>query len=186
MKYIKLFENFKKSDLDDDGISLCQEVQDLLGIECNYKVSDDFIMVKSIDNVSEDLLESKEFRKLNSLLENTIYSYYTPDWIKSISIVDEVLCVIIFDGKWLMDILNSLTIKVSDIYPGSILYVSGDELYIHQDSKNEHLLCHYYKLWLVFESKYRLDNQEIRGLLKGTLNEHLKLKGYTPVQQDFA
>ena len=51
MKHIKLFENFKKSDLEDDGISLCQEVQDLFGIECKYIVFDDLIMVKSIDNI---------------------------------------------------------------------------------------------------------------------------------------
>ena len=48
------------------------------------------------------------------------------------------------------------------------------------DKKNGYFWVDYDKIWSVLESKYGLNDQEISELIKGMVEEHLKLEGVTP------
>jgi hypothetical protein len=78
------------------------------------------------------------------------------------------------------ELVSKFEIKLSDDYPDSIFYLIGDKIYMQQVKKRKNIFIRYEDFWSVFESKFGYNFQESRELLKGMLERHLKLKGYTP------
>ena len=87
------------------------------------------------------------------------------------------------EERWFIDILNNLTEYTSDKYSDFIFYKKDNELLFEYNSEDKYFYCNYIKIWLVFDSKYNLNNQEIRILIKGQVEEHLKLKVKTVYKQ---
>jgi hypothetical protein len=54
-----------------------------------------------------------------------------------------------------------------------------------QDKRTKNIFIRYDAFWLVFESEFGYNFQETRELLRGVLERHLKLKGYTPYASFF-
>ena len=88
--------------------------------------------------------------------QNSIFMYYDPNFIRS---------------KKLANILNK------DVeYPTEIKRVC----LFRQDFDSESLLCDYNRVWMFFLSNFSRNDQEIRDLIKGWLEEHDKLKILRP------
>ena len=70
-------------------------------------------------------------------------------------------------------------------YPTSrfaILNEEGKWLFdINYDSKNQHFWCSYYNVYNVFNGKYSINYSDFQEVVKSILEEHLSLKGVTPV-----
>lgn len=56
----------------------------------------------------------------------------------------------------------------------SVFYMVGDSVYMEQYLKTNDFYISYNDFWLVFETKFNLNYQEIKELLCGLLEEHLK------------
>jgi hypothetical protein len=78
------------------------------------------------------------------------------------------------------ELISKFEIKLSDDYPNSIFYMIDDKFYMEQDKKTKEIWIRYDDFCSVFQSKFGYNHQETIVLLKGMLERHLKLKGYTP------
>lgn len=83
-------------------------------------------------------------------------------------------------GYRFLQMWHSCTWMVWDRYPESVFMVNGDDVLFEQDWKNGYLLCGWTKVWSVFESDFGYDGQQIREMISGLLEEHLKNGGLTP------
>ena len=79
--------------------------------------------------------------------------------------------------KDFIELLNGCTISSSSI---DIDYKKDGELLFYYNKEKNHFHF-YYVIWSNFESKYNLNNQELRNLLVGIVEEVLNYKGVTPV-----
>jgi hypothetical protein len=84
------------------------------------------------------------------------------------------------EEKWFIDILWNLKEYTSDKYTDRIYYKKDKELLFEYNQKNGYFHCSYEKIWSVFESKFNLNYNEISSLIKGMVEEHLKLRSVTP------
>ena len=70
-------------------------------------------------------------------------------------------------------------------YPTSrfaILNEEGKWLFdIDYDSKNQHFWYSFYRVWIVFLAKYSINYYDFQEVMKSILEEHLNLKGVTPL-----
>ena len=70
-------------------------------------------------------------------------------------------------------------------YPTSrfaILNEEGKWLFdINYDSKTQHFLYSYYNVYKFFSEKYPIDHDDFQEVMKSILEEHLNLKGVTPM-----
>ena len=73
--------------------------------------------------------------------------------------------------------------KKSDKYPDSVFYMVDDSVYMERDLKTDNFYIRYYDFWLVFERKFKLNYQEISGLLRGLLEEYLNCNVNTTVSE---
>jgi ATP-dependent helicase/DNAse subunit B len=71
-----------------------------------------------------------------------------------------------------------------DRYPKSIFMVSKEEVLFEQDWKNNYLFCKYSEVWSLFESKYEYNNIQIKDMISGILEEHLKDGTLTPTNSE--
>jgi hypothetical protein len=76
--------------------------------------------------------------------------------------------------------INGCELKSNSKYPNCILFVKNNNWLFYLDLKYEEFVCHYDKIWSVFKNKYGLNPGEISVVIKGILETHLKLIGYTP------
>lgn len=84
--------------------------------------------------------------------------------------------------KWFKNLLSQMTIKQDrEKYPYSLFFFLGNEIYMEQDKNYYYLLwvCHK-RIWSKLKSKFGLKDQEIRDLIKNTVEEHFKIKVSTP------
>ena len=69
-------------------------------------------------------------------------------------------------------------------YPTSrfeIFNENGDWLFdIDYDSKKQHFLYSYHRVWMVFNGKHSINYDDFQEVIKSILEEHLNLKGVTP------
>jgi len=82
--------------------------------------------------------------------------------------------------EFFLSVVNGLTIQISNEYPESVFYKKGDLVYLQQDKKRNNIWCRYSDFWLVFESKFGINYQQIQGFLKRMFSKHLKIEGLTP------
>jgi hypothetical protein len=71
-----------------------------------------------------------------------------------------------------------------DRYPKSIFMVSKEEVLFEQDWKNNYLFCKHSEVWSLFESKYEYNNIQIKDMISGILEEHLKDGTLTPTNSE--
>ena len=82
---------------------------------------------------------------------------------------------------WFVPILDQLTEKTYDNYPGSIFYVDkNNKVYMEHDQKNKGLWVDYDKIWSYFYKNYSYNYKEVRKLIQGLVGEHLGLWDATP------
>jgi hypothetical protein len=78
--------------------------------------------------------------------------------------------------------INDCELKYYSEYPNLILFVKNDKELFYLDLKKEEFVCDYYKIWKVFITEYGFNYYEIEVVIKGILETHLKLMGYTPLR----
>ena len=78
--------------------------------------------------------------------------------------------------KDFIELLNGCNISFDD---DGIDYRKDDDLLFYY-RKNENIFRLKYDIWSNFESKYNLNNQELKELLVGVVEEVLNYKGVTP------
>jgi hypothetical protein len=78
--------------------------------------------------------------------------------------------------RFLIPIFQSLTEHYLDKYPDSVFYKYKGETYFEYNKKNDIFWYNYNKIYKVLESKYDINNQEQRELIKGMVWEVLNLK----------
>ena len=71
-----------------------------------------------------------------------------------------------------------------DNYPESIFMVSEGKVLFEQDWKNNYLFCKHSEVWSLFESKYEYNNIQIKDMISGILEEHLKDGTLTPTNSE--
>lgn len=81
-----------------------------------------------------------------------------------------------------LSFLDGCEMNVDEQYPNSIFYVKNGKVLFRQELKNKYFSISNNSIWSVFYSKYCMDNQQIQVFMKGMLEEHLKLVGYTLTQ----
>lgn len=75
------------------------------------------------------------------------------------------------------DIMSKVTcLKKLDEYTDSIFYIINDSVYMEQDLKTDNFYIRYGDFWEVFETKFDLNYEEIKELLRGLLEERLICK----------
>jgi hypothetical protein len=77
------------------------------------------------------------------------------------------------------ELVSKFEIKLSGDYPDSIFYMIDDEIYMRQYKKTKDIWIRHEDFWSVFQSKFGYNYQETRELLRGMLERHLKIEGYT-------
>lgn len=80
----------------------------------------------------------------------------------------------------LLELINGYYIKESEDYPDDIFYMKEHNVLIDYDLKTKIAWINNQIIWSVFESKFSLNNQQMRELMRGLLETHLKLIGTTP------
>ena len=148
-------------------------------------------MKKTIKN---QLLEMKAEGKFHSILNCISWLYDTGTYK-----LDEILDISkeIFDGDNSVNIdttnitdekslffinnINGCELKSISKYPNCIFFIKNDKVLFCQDLKYEEFVCYYEKIWKVFETKYGCNYAETQEVIKGILETHLKLMGYTPI-----
>ena len=67
-------------------------------------------------------------------------------------------------------------------YKNDLFYFYKENYLFDQDKKYKYFYISYDNIWSVFELKFNLNYQEISDFMKGMVDKHFKLKGYTPVR----
>ncbi len=180
MKYLKLYENFKSNILMDIE-DILQPFKDYnFGVEI-FDTDLDLIYIKleCQDKFQEDI------EHLVSFMESNGYDCFIGRAIKGqtdISFFKPSEKNKKFEDFFLEKTKNLLR-KTSKEEPGDIFFVDGAETIMRQDLKNENLWTTYKGFWSFFESKYRLNAQQIQCLLRYMMGRHLKLEALTPTSQ---
>jgi hypothetical protein len=182
MKYLKLFENFKSSivedikeillPFEDDGykIDIFDTELDLIYIKlgCQNKLSED------VDHlVSFMKSEGYEHFIGKAVKDQTDISFF-----KSSEKNKEI-------EDFFIEKTKDLVRKTSKESPGDIFFVDPvkNEPVMRQDLKSGHFWILYGGFWSVFESKYKLNDQQIQCFMRYLLlGKHLKLESLTPQQ----
>ena len=82
---------------------------------------------------------------------------------------------------FLYGIFSRFRAKTSEKYPEIIIYFIGDKTYAIYDTKTKYFYYCYHEIHLVLESEFGLNEQKIKELIQGKVDEHLKLGVVTPV-----
>ena len=89
------------------------------------------------------------------------------DWIEETSYTEE--------EEFIIELIDSCE---KEPYRNGFLYKKDGEDYFHQDVKNKTFYFDYYDVFVVLESKFGLNYQEMRDLIEGVLDRHYNLRGY--------
>ena len=86
-----------------------------------------------------------------------------------------------FATKEQREVFNEIMSKISEIkksvdYPDSIFYMIGDKVYMERNLKTDIFYIKYSNFWSIFETRFKLNDNEISDLLRCLLEEHSKIK----------
>ena len=81
-------------------------------------------------------------------------------------------------SDFLFSMINGTTIKITG--EKEITHYNNNEWIIQQDYKNGYLYINYYKIWKVFEEKYKLKYNEIRDFIRCWVETNTNWNGLTP------
>ncbi len=88
--------------------------------------------------------------------------------------------------KWLNTNFGNLTPKTTEKYPNSVYYVnSNNKIMMEYKDKIKEVWIDYYNLWLMAESLFHLEYDDIESIMKVWLEETYKLKWVTPYIKNF-
>ena len=76
--------------------------------------------------------------------------------------------------KMFDDICNNMEEYYLNDYPKSIFYKYNEKVYFELDLKNDITWCRYVDFWSKFESKFELNDMEIKKLTQYMLGTYLK------------
>ena len=79
-----------------------------------------------------------------------------------------------------LSFLDGCEIKLSERYTNSIFYVKNDKVLFEQKLKSKYFYVTHDLIWSIFKYKYQMEYKQIQSFIKGMLETHLKLEGYTP------
>jgi hypothetical protein len=80
---------------------------------------------------------------------------------------------------WFKELLTDLDISRSKEDVDELIYKKDGKVLYYYNEKYKDFYIDYYKIWLVFKEKFQFNNNEIRLLTKGMVEEHLNLMGIT-------
>ena len=81
-------------------------------------------------------------------------------------------------SDFLFSMINGSTMKFTG--EEEITYYKGNEWVIQQDYKNGYLWIRYKFIWGVFESKYKLNYNQIKDFIAAWVEANTQWKGLTP------
>jgi hypothetical protein len=84
------------------------------------------------------------------------------------------------EERFLIDILHNVTIFENEEYPNNLYYKYNNEIVFNYNLKNGNFYANNTKIWSILNSKFHLNYQQVSLLIKGMVEEHLKLKEITP------
>ena len=74
-----------------------------------------------------------------------------------------------------------LKIKIDEKeYPNHVFLFKNDEFYFYFNLKNRDFRVEYDKIWLIFQSKFQLNYDDIQSFMKYMLEKHFKLMDFVP------
>ena len=76
--------------------------------------------------------------------------------------------------QFIIDLLEKSTTKSGDLH--KVWFNQENEWIIEYDIENDWFWLHYDRIWVFFESKYKLGRQQIKDITKILLERHLKCK----------
>lgn len=90
------------------------------------------------------------------------------------------------NNKVFLDLMEGMERKIHPDNPHLTLWYKGDDWYFEQDEENGYLWCQHDRVWEVFETHYSPNYTEIEVIIKYLMEKHYKLKGLTPLNDDFS
>jgi hypothetical protein len=81
-------------------------------------------------------------------------------------------------SDFLFNIINGSTMIMTE--KDEVTYYKDNEWILQQDFKKDNLWVRYSLIWVIFEKKYSLNNQQISDFIKGWVETNLNWKGLTP------
>ena len=76
-------------------------------------------------------------------------------------------------------VINLIDSCDKELYKEGYLYKKDDKLYFYQDDENKRFFYDWDSVYKDLKSKFGLNNQEQKDLIKGILERHYNLRGYT-------
>jgi len=76
--------------------------------------------------------------------------------------------------------LNSCEKVKNEKYPDSVFFKCQDRVLFEQDNENKFFWVRYSIVWSVFEHRFKLSCDDVELFIKGMVEKHLKLEGFTP------
>jgi hypothetical protein len=77
--------------------------------------------------------------------------------------------------KWFLDQLTDLEVFKSKHYQNILIYKKGDNVLFNYDEKSYDFYHDFYKIYKIFESKFDLNYLCVKLIVKGMVEEHLKI-----------
>ena len=75
----------------------------------------------------------------------------------------------------LLQMFEGCVIHFDDEYPDSVFFMKEGEVWFELDAKNNYLWCRWKYVWQVFETQFDLNYNQIRDLIKGTVEQRFKM-----------
>ena len=97
------------------------------------------------------------------------------------NIFDTELTFLMTPERRFKELCQNLTIKIDEYnYPDRIFWFRDSNCIFDYNKENGYFWVNYVLVWSVFESEFGLNYDQIKGLIKGSVEEHFKLKDVTP------
>jgi hypothetical protein len=180
MKYLKLYEEFDSTPLEEIKDILLPIEDESIKIEINEYPKIDMFYIKlntqdpkfdgDIEHL-ESYMNAKGYDMFVGRIKNqTDISFFKPSE-KNREI-----------EEFFVSYTKGLVKKTSKDHPGDVFFVDpkDDDIKLWQDSKYGWFKTRYDEFWSVFESKFHLNNQEIQAIIRYLVGKHLKLECLTP------
>jgi len=83
--------------------------------------------------------------------------------------------------KWFVDLLDQMSQATKPEYPNVIFFHIDGQIYMEYNQNSTNLWADYNTIWLVLQSKFDLNYEQIRDLIKGMVARHTNLRVATPL-----
>ena len=84
--------------------------------------------------------------------------------------------------EFFLEKLNSCEKVVNEKFPDSVFFKCQDKVLFEQDNKNKYFWVRYNNVWSVFEDRFKLYYKDTQKFIRGMVEKHLKLDGFTTEQ----